>query len=103
MGVERIPALTELLGLVRTGEEGPALDAQDLLQAVLANVTDFVVVCRPDGTILFLNRYHPGVMPTTGRSAFDEVSPEDRPKVESAFRTVIELKQPAEYDTTAVG
>jgi PAS domain S-box-containing protein len=106
MGVERIAALQELLALLGSGGQPsaqPALDAKELLDAVLASVTDFVVVCRLDGTILYTNRYHPGVRSTTGLSAYEVVVPEDRAKVEAAFRHVIEQHAPTEYETTSMG
>ena len=82
MGVgERGPAPTDLLGLLRPGQESadqPALEAHALLHAVLASVTDFVVVCQPDGTILYINRTHPGARPAATLSAYDAVTPSDR-------------------------
>src|SRR5690349_18366827 len=106
MGGERLPALGELLQLLGAGDVAgghPALHAQDLLHAVLANVTDFVVVCRPDGIILYTNRFHPGIESTTGLSALDVVAPDDRANVEAALARVVATSQPTEYDVTALG
>ncbi|HUS67173.1 MAG TPA: ATP-binding protein [Kofleriaceae bacterium] len=105
MGGERLPALAELLQLLGAGDHAaqPALHAQELLHAVLANVTDFVVVCRPDGIILYTNRFHPGVESTNGMSALDVVAAEDRPNVEAALARCVTTAQPTEYDVTAMG
>ena len=106
MGGERLPALGELLQLLGAGDvagQQPALHAQALLHAVLANVTDFVVVCLPDGTMVYVNRLHDGVVPTLGTSAFEQVAPEDRPKVEAAVQRVLATAQSTEYDTTSAG
>lgn len=85
-------------------EAREARSTEALLRSVLDNAPDFIARVKIDGTLLFLNRFVPGITEAViGRSVLEFIAPESHEVVLRTLDHVARTGEPGTYDCKGMG
>lgn len=98
--VAMVQDITELREAVRATTE-----SNTRLQMILNTALDYITVLSLDGTIQYINRVATGrtVEEVIGSSVFDYIAPADHATMRTAMATVIETKEPYQFESETIG